>query len=516
MNHDNKTESHNVRANFDICVIGGGINGVGIARDAAGRGLSTVLLEKGDLGNATSPMSSKMIHGGLRYLEYYEFGLVRSSLKERNVLLRIAPHIIKPMRFILPHEPYLRPAWLIRMGLFFYDFLAVRHKSLKRSTGFKIKKTVHENLLNDSYKTAFSYADCWVEDSRLVVLNAMDAAKKGAHIRSYNECVSAVRKGGRWLVTVQDHITGSEYCITTKMLVNAAGPWVRSVLDDNKLSDDKTLNVRLVKGSHIIVDKLYEGGHAYLLQQPDGRVVFVWPYEGKYSLVGTTEEQYDGDPKEAIISNAEIDYLCASVNRSFKKTISGGSIVWSYSGVRPLLDDGEEKTSAVTRDYKLVVEDEGAPLLSVFGGKITTYRKLAEKAVAKIFDVLDVEDKKGRWTHKEPLPGGNVFNGDFDAFLDAQRKKYRWVPTDMLMRLARSYGTNMDQILQHGESLVGLGHHYGDGLYEREVAYMIKQEMARSSEDILWRRSKLGVHVSELTQKNLEEALPRLLQEHMG
>ncbi len=501
------------QAYFDLCIIGGGINGVGIARDVAGRGLSTVLLETGDLGHATSSMSSKMIHGGLRYLEHYEFSLVRKALKERNVLLTAAPHIIRPLRLIVPHEPYLRPAWLIRLGLLLYDFLAVRHRKLKRSFGFRLKDTPHENILKSSYKKAFSYADCWVEDSRLVVLTAMDAVKKGAHIRPRHECLSAVRKGGRWLITVQDHVTGQSYCITAKMLVNAAGPWVKTFLDQNNLTTSHTPDIRLVKGSHIIVDRLYTGDHAYLLQQPDKRVVFVFPYEGKYSLIGTTEELHESDPKEAKISNAEIDYLCAAVNRSFQRTIDPDDILWSYSGVRPLLEDGEDNTSAVTRDYKIVVEEGRAPLLSVFGGKITTYRKLAEKATSQIFHALGKEDLKGQWTHTQPLPGGALPQKDFDLFLEDQAQRRPWVPMALLTRYAHSYGTNMDKILHHGDSLVGLGRHYGDHVYEKEMAYMINHEMALTLEDILWRRSKLGLHITADTEKNIEEDLPRLLQE---
>lgn len=513
MNH---RTTNNLRANFDICIIGGGVNGAGIARDAVGRGLSTLLLEKGDLANATSSMSSKMIHGGLRYLEYYEFGLVRSALKERNVLLNIAPHIVSPMRFIMPHEPYLRPAWLIRIGLLMYDFLAIRHKRLKRSFGFKLKDSVYTQALGGQYTKAFSYSDCWVDDSRLVVLNAVDAAKRGAHIRPHHECVSAVRKGGRWLVTVRDNLTNTEYCVTTKMVVNAAGPWVRKVLDHNQLADEETLNVRLVKGSHIIVDKFYEGDHGYLLQQPDGRVIFLWPYEGRYTLIGTTEEAHEGDPKEATISGAEIDYLCAAVNRSFRQSVGPDDIKWSYSGVRPLLDDGADDAKAVTRDYKLELDDEGAPLLSIFGGKLTTYRALSEKAVAKIFDALGLEDDKGAWTHKAPLPGGQMPQRDFDQFIVSQSKKFPWVPDDLLLRYAKAYGTNMDQILQHGDSLLGLGVHYGEGVYEKELVYMIKQEMARGLEDILWRRSKLGVHIGEETQQNIANDLPRLFAEVLG
>ncbi|MGB1077811.1 MAG: glycerol-3-phosphate dehydrogenase, partial [Bdellovibrionales bacterium] len=429
------------------------------------------------------------------------------------VLLNNAGHIISPMRFILPHESYLRPAWLIRLGLFFYDFLAIRHKKLKRSRGFSLKNTVYKDTLNDSYKKAFSYADCWADDSRLVVLNAMDAVREGADVRNYHECISAVRKGGRWLLTIEDKMSGGQYCVTTKMLVNAAGPWVRSFLDQNGLSDKKTLKIRQVKGSHIVVNKLYDGDHAYLLQQPDKRVIFVWPYEGNYTLIGTTEEAYEGDPKQASISGAEIDYLCAAVNRSFKKTVSPDDILWSYSGVRPLLEDGEESASAVTRDYKLTIDGDGdeAPLLSVFGGKITTYRKLAEKATNKIFDALDIEDRKGAWTHKTPLPGGTFLKGDFDAYVEKQQKRYPWVPDGLLIRYARSYGSNMDKILQHGESLVGLGLHYGDDVFEREIIYMVEHEMARTLEDILWRRSKLGVHVSEQTIANIQADLPRLL-----
>ena len=495
------------KANFDVCVIGGGINGAGIARDIAGRGVSTLLLEKGDFGNATSSASSKMIHGGLRYLEHYEFGLVRSALKERNVLLKIAPHLVSPMRFVLPHEPYLRPAWMIRLGLFFYDFLARRHKRLKRSGGFSLKK---ENPLHDKYRRAFSYYDCMADDARLVIANVMDAKKQGAHVRPYHECLSIERKGGLWLLHIRDSLRDTEYCVTAKMVVNASGPWVRSVLDQNNLAGEKTLHVRMVKGSHIIVPKLYEGDHGYLLQQPDGRVIFLWPYQGKYTLVGTTEEAHASDPKAARISDTEIDYLCAAVNRSFKNPVSPHDILWSYSGVRPLLEDGEENASAVTRDYKFELNEEGAPLLSIFGGKLTTYRVLSEKAGNKIMSALGIDDPKGRWTHKSPLPGGAFLHKDMASFIAQQKKRYPWVPQEMLHRYAHAYGTNMDQILQHGDTLVGLGKHYGDGVYEMEILYMIKQEVANTLEDVLWRRSKLGLHISQETHDALAGDFPRL------
>ncbi len=507
----------NPEKKIDVCIIGGGINGVGVARDATGRGLSTILLEQGDLGQATSSMSSKLLHGGLRYLEYYEFSLVRKALKERNILLQSAPHIIKPMRFILPHEPYLRSSLLIRLGLFLYDSLAIRHKKLKKSFGFKLKGTPHKNILQDSYRRAFSYADCLVDDSRLVILNAMDAITKGADIRPHHKCISAVREKTYWRITAKNNFSEETYSFTANILVNVAGPWARTFLEDSHLSNQSTPAIRLVKGSHIVVKKLYEGDHAYILQQPDQRIVFLLPYEEGYTLIGTTEELHTGDPETAHISENEISYLCEAVNRTLRKSISREDIVWNYSGVRPLLEDGEDNASAVTRDYKIILDqgdtDKGtAPLLSVFGGKITTYRQLAETATSEIFDALKLDDTKGAWTRSAFLPGGHLPKKDFDIFLNNQIKKYPWAPAPLLTRYARAYGTHMDKILQSSASLKELGKHYGDHVYEKELSYMITYEMAHSLEDILWRRSKLGLHISTKTKQAIEKDLSSLLK----
>ena len=410
---------------YDICVIGGGINGTGIARDAAGRGLSVLLCEKGDLAQATSSSSTKLIHGGLRYLEQYEFKLVAESLTERERLLRAAPHIIWPMQFILPHEPHLRPKWMIRLGLFLYDRLGKR-KILPKSKSVSLINGAFGHKLQDTYTHGFSYADCWVEDSRLVVLNAMDARARGADIHTRTACTSLSVHDGLWRIKLTDEIDGDERTITARTVVNAGGPWVRSLLDDNNLADQYTPHIRMSKGSHIILPKLYDGDHAYILQQPDERIVFAIPYEGQYTLIGTTDEDYTGDPLEARISDDEMAYLCEATNRSFKTSISKNDVLWTYSGVRPLLDSGNANPSEVTRDYKLDIDhNHGAPLLSLYGGKLTTYRAVGEHVIdelSKYFDHI-----KPAWTKKSILPGGDIFEHDFDGFIKVQTSRYKWL-----------------------------------------------------------------------------------------
>lgn len=408
------------QAEYDLCVIGGGINGAGIARDAAGRGLSVLLVEAQDLAGATSSASTKLIHGGLRYLEHFEFRLVHDALKERETLLSMAPHIIRPMRFIMPHNPDLRPVWMIRLGLFLYDHLAGR-KKLARSKGLNLHKDPVGAPLRSNYMQGFSYADCWVEDARLVVLNAKDAEERGATILTRTACTNLETTGdGQWAVHLQDIRTRRPYCIKARQVVNAAGPWVRGFLDNSGLAQEDTPDVRLVKGSHIVVRRFFEGDHAYILQQPDKRIVFAIPYEKHYTLIGTTDVDYEGDPSNPVISDEETAYLCDAVNRYFKTPVVPGDVIWSYSGVRPLIKDGHEDASSVTRDYKLVREDRfGPPLLSVFGGKITTYRVLAEEAVDMITD-------NPAWTKGAPLPGGDIENGDIDPTSKGSRKNIRF------------------------------------------------------------------------------------------
>ncbi len=490
-------------SHYDLCVIGGGINGAGIARDAAGRGLKTLLVEAEDLAGATSSASTKLIHGGLRYLEYYEFKLVHEALKERSTLLGLAPHIIWPLNFVLPHEPHLRPAWMIRLGLFLYDHLA-GHNGLPGSRGVDLRASPYGAPFNDSLTKGFSYADCWVDDARLVALNAVDAKERGAHVMTRTACQSLRADADRWTIGLQQKHGGAS-TVTARMLVNAAGPWVRQILDKCGLAQPGTPQVRLVKGSHIVVMKLFEGDQAYILQQPDRRIVFAIPYEKNFTLVGTTDEEYTGDPRQASISPEETNYLCDAVNRSFRARIRPADVVWSYSGVRPLLDDGEGSASAVTRDYRLVLDHIGGlPLLSVFGGKITTYRHLAEDAVNRLHP-------GGGWTSTIPLPGGDIPDGDFGKFVTSQTRRYPWLPGHLVYRYARAYGTRMDRIIRRRTHIGELGKHYGGCLYEAEVNYLIRNEFARTAKDILWRRSKLGLHLNPEAVMALEKAMPDLV-----
>jgi glycerol-3-phosphate dehydrogenase len=502
---------------YDLCVIGGGINGVGIARDAAGRGLSVLLVEAQDLASATSSASTKLIHGGLRYLEHYEFKLVRESLKEREILLKAAPHIIWPMRFVLPHNQKLRPYWMIKAGLKLYDFLGGK-KSLPKSQSLDFGSTAIADPLSDAYKRGFAYSDCWVEDSRLVVLNAMDAFERGATIMPRTACVfmePAPNKDG-WSVTLQNTLNGDQFQIKAGMVVNAAGPWVRNLLESCNIAtdaaNDYTPRVRLVKGSHIILPKLYEGDQSFILQQPDGRIVFTIPYEKKFTLVGTTDVPFENDAAVVQISNEEITYLCDAVNRSFKTITTPANLVSHYSGVRSLVDDGNANASKVTRDYKLYTDERyGPPILSVFGGKITTYRHLAEDVVNR---VATFHPKKflPAWTDNATLPGGDLPDKDFDKFLKSLSDRYTFMPDDLLRRYARAYGTRMSVIMEGVNKMSDLGTHYGDNMYEAEILYLLNYEFAHTADDILWRRSKCGLHISEITVSAMTKALPALHQ----
>ncbi|GJL85071.1 MAG: glycerol-3-phosphate dehydrogenase [Micavibrio sp.] len=495
---------------YDLCIIGGGINGAGIARDAAGRGLSVLLVEAGDLASATSSASTKLIHGGLRYLEYFEFGLVRESLCERKILLQAAPHMVRVMEFVLPHDEGQRPVWMIRLGLFLYDHLAGR-KKLAGSKAIDLKAHEYGKVLDDKYAKGFVYSDCQTNDARLVVLNALDAQERGAEILTHTACTKLRCDGDHWNISLRDLAAGQEWDVRASMVINAAGPWVRGVLEASDLvHGDGLPNVRLVKGSHIVVPRRYDGAQAYIIQQKDKRIVFVIPYEDDFTLIGTTEEDFEGDPIGAQISQDEVEYLCAAYNDAFRGQVTPGDIVCSYSGVRPLFDDGKENATSSSRGYKLYRhKDMQAPMISVFGGKLTTYRHLAEEAVSKI---LKMAGKPGAaWSAPHSLPGGDI--DDYAEFISEQKARYPWIPKELLRRYGRAYGTRMARFLDGANSLDDLGAHYGDGIYEAEVVYLVRYEWAREVEDILWRRSKLGLHVSPKTIKNLSQALATLTEE---
>ena len=475
---------------YDLLIVGGGVNGAGIARDAAGRGLTVMLVEQDDLAGGTSSASSKLVHGGLRYLEQYQFRLVRESLAEREVLLSMAPHIIRPLRFVLPHDAGLRPAWMIRAGLFLYDHLAPRSR-LPGSCALDLRRDPAGGPLKPAFTRGFAYSDCWVEDSRLVVLNALDAAERGATIRTRCRFVSAISEHDRWTTTIQTR-SGASETDAARLHVNAAGPWVDQVLRKG-LGRSGPRRLRLVKGSHVVVPRLFEGEHAYILQNPDRRIVFLIPFEGRFTLIGTTDEFFDGDPGEVAISSGETDYLCKAAGRFLKEPVRPERVVWSYAGVRPLYDDASADPSVMTRDYvfDLAGGEGDPPVLSVFGGKITTYRRLAEHALLKLQPFLP--GLAGPWTGRTPLPGGDIPDGDVDAFHAKLCRDKPWLPPDLAGRLVRAYGTRVEGLLGEARRLDDLGRDFGAGLTEREVAYLVREEWARTADDILWRRSKIGL-----------------------
>ena len=471
---------------FDVAVIGGGVNGAGIARDAAGRGLKVLLLEQNDLASGTSSASTKLIHGGLRYLEFYEFRLVREALAEREVLLRAAPHIARPLRFVLPHHAGLRPWWLIRLGLFLYDHLGGR-KILPPTRNVDLRHDPVGAPLRPQYVRGFEYSDCWVDDARLVVLLARDAALHGADIRTRTRCTRARVVDGVWELTLGDGTT-----CAARAIVNAAGPWVSQVLADVAGHTAPT-RVRLVKGSHIVVPRLFSHDRCYIFQNADGRICFAIPYEQDFTLIGTTDEDYAGDPAQVAITTAEEDYLRAALGDYFRQPIAASDIVWRYSGVRPLRDDGASKAQEATRDY--VLELEGMPpLLSVFGGKITTHRKLAEAAMAKLSPYFP--GMRQDWTATGSLPGGNFPWDGIGAVEEQLRRRYPFLPEATHHRLARAYGTLATEVLGDARTMEDLGQHFGAGLTAREVTWLRDHEWASSAEDILWRRSKLGLRLS--------------------
>ena len=491
---------------YDIAIIGGGINGAGIARDAAGRGWSVLLAEQSDLGGATSASSTKLVHGGLRYLEHYEFRLVREALQEREVLWGIAPHIVWPLRFVLPHHPGLRPAWLLRLGLFLYDHLGGR----KRLPGTTVRR-LDDGILKPEFTKGFEYSDCWVEDSRLVVLNARDAAQRGADIRPRTKVVAAHRDGGQWTLTMRDS-NGEASTAQASTLVNAAGPWVAEVLGQ-VVHSNSSERVRLVQGSHAVVPKLYDGKHCYIFQNADQRIFFAIPYEHDFTLIGTTDQDYQGDPALVSASAAEIEYLCRGASAYFRKPVTPDMVVWTYSGVRPLYDDGASAAQEATRDYVLTLDaPQGeAALLNIFGGKITTFRRLAESALARLAPHLPAASgEKPGWTAQAALPGGDFPVDGFGRLVGDLRQTRPWLPDNLARRLARAYGTDTAEILGTAHCIADLGAEYGAGLREAELAYLARREWARTGDDVLWRRSKLGLRLSAEQRAAVDVAVRRL------
>nr|WP_233343034.1 glycerol-3-phosphate dehydrogenase [Hyphomonas sp. Mor2] len=492
---------------YDILIIGGGINGAGIARDAAGRGLKVLLCEKDDLASHTSSASTKLIHGGLRYLEHYDFALVRKALIEREVLLQNAPHIIWPLRFVLPHHKELRPSWLIRLGLFLYDHLGGR-KVLPATRTLKRSDSSVFAPLKSEFTKGFEYSDCWVDDARLVVLNAMDAKAHGARIMTGAECRAITRSGDGWIATLRQD-GQADMQVEAKTIINAAGPWVDHIAGAAGVKDTHAPQVRLVKGSHIIVPKLFDDERCFIFQAGDGRIVFAIPYEdNRFTLIGTTDLAFEGDLDQVEASPEEIDYLCDLANQYFEQTIRAKDVVATYSGVRPLFEDEAKDASSVTRDYVLKLHaQDGAPFVSVIGGKITTYRKLAEdvlKLLSPHFPNLGAA-----WTKQAALPGGELPDADFEAFERDCAATYSWLDQPTRHRLARTYGTRIDAVLGGASSMADLGKPFGGGLYQREVDYLIEHEFARAPEDILKRRTKLGLHLTPDEIAGLRAAFDR-------
>ncbi|HEY4029543.1 MAG TPA: glycerol-3-phosphate dehydrogenase [Caulobacteraceae bacterium] len=484
---------HEPEGPVDLLIVGGGVNGTGIARDAAGRGLSVVLCEQDDLASWTSSASSKLIHGGLRYLEYYEFRLVREALAEREVLLASAPHIIHPLRFVLPHHAGLRPGWMLRAGLFLYDHLGAR-QSLPGSRRVDLRGDRTGAPLKAAYRRGFEYSDATVDDSRLVALLAVDAAERGARILTRTRLVEARRDAGVWRAVLERR-GGARDIVTARALVNAAGPWVDTVTCSTGGHTDGS-SVRLVKGSHIVVPRLYEGEQAYTLQGGDGRVVFAIPYQNGFTLIGTTDVPYDADPAGVEASAEEIGYLCRTVAEYFRRAPAPADVVWAYSGVRPLFDDGHENASAVTRDYVLDLDcaDGAPPRLTIYGGKITTFRRLAEHALEKLREPLAFGARP--WTAHSRLPGGDLPDGDFNRLRREVAHRNPWLPEPTLTRMCHAYGSRIDLVLAGAKTFDDLGKHHGAGLTEAEVRYLVDREWACEAEDILWRRTKLGLHMN--------------------
>ena len=512
----------------DVLVVGGGINGAGIARDLAGRGLKVLLAEQHDLAAHTSSSSTKLIHGGLRYLEHREFSLVRKALQEREVLLRSAPHIMKPLRFVMPHDPHMRPAWLIRLGLFLYDHLA-RREVLPGSRGVALRGHRLGAPLQTRFKRGFVYSDGWVDDARLVVLNAMDAQQRGATVLTRTRCVQAMRDEQGWSVRLQQEAVNAQgqpslHTVKARMLVNAAGPWAHAFLRDVASAPGGEAltqhSLRLVKGSHIVVPRLFEHEHAYIFQAQDGRIIFAIPYEQKFTLIGTTDVEVPSMPDQARITEEETAYLCEQASAYFRSPVRPDMVLWSYAGVRPLLEDAHASASAVTRDYLLETSTDGAPLMTVWGGKITTYRKLAEEAATQIGTLLGVESRG--WTRKARLPGGDLDawigpalrpDRDMQAFLSRWRHKHPWIPATLAERWVKAYGARAELVLGDARSMTGLGREVAPGLHECELRYLVRHEWARSADDVLWRRSKLGLHFTAEQCQNVQAWMVSALQD---
>lgn len=486
-------------APLDVLVIGGGINGACVARDAAMRGLKVAVVEQDHFASGTSSKSSKLIHGGLRYLEHYEFLLVRKALIEREVLMRGAPHLIRPLRFVMPHDPHMRPAWLIRLGLFLYDHLAKR-TLLPASHGVSLRTHPTGAPLASRYTRGFVYSDGFVDDARLVVANALDAHERGALILTYTRCDAAQAVGGRWRAQLHGR-DGRSITLDAGAIVNAAGPWADRFIAHG-LQQHGASKLRLIKGSHIVVKKLFDHDHAYIFQNDDSRIIFAIPWQDDYTLIGTTDVEYQGDPAAVAIDAGEIDYLCAQANRYFAHQLSPADVVWSYSGVRPLLDDEADNAAAVTRDYRLELQTPGAPLLTVWGGKLTTYRKLAEEAS----DMLCERLGRGQpaWTHDVPLPGGDLQApgqlvddpaGALERLHEAVARARPAQSPRWVARVCGAYGQRVWRWLRP-DAPTELGAEVAPGLFEAELRYLIEQEWARSADDILWRRTKLGLHYS--------------------
>ncbi|SFQ00575.1 homodimeric glycerol 3-phosphate dehydrogenase (quinone) [Variovorax sp. PDC80] len=504
----------------DVLIVGGGINGCGIARDLAGRGWRVVLCEKDDLASHTSSSSTKLIHGGLRYLEYYEFSLVRKALQEREVLLKSAPHIMWPLRFVMPHDPSMRPAWMIRIGLFLYDHLAKR-EVLPASRGVDLRTHAAGAPLKPQFKRGFVYSDGWVDDARLVVLNALDARARGAEVLTRTRCVHARREADGWTAVLEGP-DGTHRTVRARAVVNAAGPWAESFLRGvAKPANGEALatkSLRLVKGSHIVVPRVFAHDHAYIFQNPDKRIIFAIPYQDDFTLIGTTDIELHGDdPGAARIADEEVEYLCTQASRYFEQPIAPSDVVWTYSGVRPLLDDASGDPSAVTRDYMLESNTAAAPLLSVWGGKITTFRKLAEDAADEVGRMLgQPNSQRPAWTEGAFLAGGDLSawigaaqrpDGDFERFLAAVQQRYGWLDAKLARRLARAYGARIGELLGDAASMADLGAEVAPGLHERELRFLQRDEWVVSAEDVLWRRSKLGLRYTPQQRRQVADWL---------
>jgi glycerol-3-phosphate dehydrogenase len=480
---------------YDLAIIGGGVNGCGVARDASGRGLSVYLCEQGDLASGASSAATKLIHGGLRYLEYGQFRLVREALSERETLWRIAPHVVRPLRFVLPHHQGLRPAWMLRLGLFLYDHLGRRKLLPPTATLDLARDPAGAPLKSGALAVGFEFSDCWVDDARLVVLNALDAHLAGARIETRAKALAAERADGRWRLTVANTRDGTARTVLARALVNAAGPWVEDVLARLPARPARD-RLRLVKGSHIVTRRLFDHGRAYIFQNADKRVLFAIPYEGDFTLIGATELDYAGDPAKAQASEAEIDYLCTAASEYFARPVARADVVSTFSGVRPLYDDGASAASAATRDYMLELDDDGPPVVTIFGGKITTYRRLAEHVLDKLEPVFPLIAMRRGWTGSSPLPGGAFPPGELKARVEALRLSYPFLGDGEALRLTRAYGLRAGEVLGDASERRALGLDFGAGLSEREVDYLIRTEWAECAEDVVWRRTKLGLRLT--------------------